>query len=246
MDRDALLVALRRPRSFALSIETWRAAAVLGGLRVAVNDPIRSGDRDRGQQKNWLADIWGTIGELVALRRLNLIEGLPVKHHPIAFHGPVNDVDLVASTSDGPLRLEAKAHLVEPGKEWFMVNKRAHARSTRRGAVAYIPVLGVLGSSKALAGHPILRSDMDSWGPPDKPLKDPAIGITLDTLASRYFAQSLPQAAAVVNAETLISRSELEKTAKHAGEDLNRWRQSLPPLEDLPAAQVVTTINKLL
>ncbi len=163
MKRETVVRELFRPRSLTLSAETWQAAAVLAGLRVAVNDKKRREDRDRGQHKNWLADIWGTIGELVALRRLNLIEGLPVRHHPIDFAGFVDDVDLFASASDGPVRLEAKAHLLEAGKEWFMVNKRARERSTVRRAVGYLPVLSALGARKAIVGRPIRRSEVQVW-----------------------------------------------------------------------------------
>lgn len=49
---DALLLtALQHPRRVSLSNDTWEAVAVLAGLRQAVNDPIRAGDRDRGNEK---------------------------------------------------------------------------------------------------------------------------------------------------------------------------------------------------
>jgi hypothetical protein len=158
VNRESLLHELDRPRSVALSVPTWRVAAVLAGLRVAVNDPVRQEDRDRGQHKNWLADIWGTIGELVALRGLNAITELPVRHHPIEFDGSVDEVDLSLSTPDGELLLETKAHLLEPRKSWFMVNERARDRSVLRGAVGHLPVLSTLGGSRALIGRMIPSS----------------------------------------------------------------------------------------
>ncbi len=83
-------------------------------------------------------------------------------------------------------------------------------------------------------------------GPPDKPLKDPAVAITLESLASRYFAQSLNQIAACVDADALVCRMELEAIAEEAGRGVGRWRRSLPPLEDLPAADVVEIVQELL
>jgi hypothetical protein len=138
MDRATLLQALDRPRAVALGTETWEAASVLAGLRQAVNDPIRASDRDRGMTKNWLADIWGVAGELVALRVVNEITSDAIVHHPIDFERSVDEVDLVVAATDGPLRLEAKAHLLERGKAWFMVNERARDRSARRGACGYL------------------------------------------------------------------------------------------------------------
>jgi hypothetical protein len=247
MDRSCLLTELDRPRQLSLSTETWRAAAVLAGLRVAVNDRIRVEDRDRGEHKNWLADIWGTIGELVALRALESVADLCVKHHPIDFQGSVDEVDLVASATDGPLRLEAKTHLLEPGKSWFMVNKRARDRSQRRGAVGHLPVIGVLGGRHARVGRLIPSEQLQAWGAPDKPLKDPAVGVRLCDLARECFGTKLCQLEAAVQEGGLsISREQLTLVAAGAGRDLARWQALLPPLEDLSAREVVEAIERLL
>lgn len=237
---------LDRPRSVGLSIPVWQAAAVLAGLRVAVNDPVRREDRDRGQHKNWLADIWGTIGELVALRGLNEITDLPVRHHPIEFEGSVDEVDFSLSTTDGALLLETKAHLLEPRKSWFMVNERARDRSIRRGAVGHLPVLSTLGGSRALIGRMILSEELEAWEAPDKPLADPAVGIKLVTLARQYFGQSLPQITATLTGEALIGRDELAGVAESAARDLSSWQTLLPALADRPAREVIDVVQTLL
>jgi hypothetical protein len=244
VDRPTLLTGLNRPHRLGLSRQEWQAAAVLAGLRVAINDPVRARDRDRGTRKNWLADIWGTIGELAALRTVHSLADLPVRHHPIDFHGSVDEVDLVIGTAAEPLRLEAKAHLMEPGKSWFMVNMRARERSRRRGADGYLPVVSVLGGPVAAVGRLISIGQLQSWGVPDKPLRDPAVGIPLTELAASCFDLPLSDLEAAIKGGLSISPAELTRLAADAGKDLARWQSRLPPLEDLPAGDVVEAITR--
>jgi hypothetical protein len=244
VDRSGLLAELNRPRGVRLTAPTWQVAAILAGLRVATNNPIRSEDRDRGARKNWLADIWGTIGELVAVRRVESIADLAIRHHPIDFHGSVDDVDLTILTSDGPLRLEAKAHLLEGGKSWFMVNQRARARSRERGAIGHIPVIGVLGGGRALVGRLISIEELQGWGVPDKPLKDPAVGIRLSELAESYYDMQISDIERAVRGEPVVSREELTRLAAGAGKDVARWRALLPGLENQSAGEIIETIQR--
>ena len=198
------------------------------------------------ERKNWPGGHLGVIGELVALRALNTIADVAVCHHPIDFQRSVDEVDLAVSTSDGLLRLETKAHLLEAGKSWFMVNERARDRSNLRGAAGYMPVLSVLGANRALVGRLISSDQLEAWGVPDKPLKDPAVAIRLVDLASRYFDTGIAQVEKAVGGGTSASRAELTRVAADAGRDLARWREQLPPLEDLPAHDVVEAIQVLL
>ncbi len=225
-----------------LSAPTWKVAALLAGLRRAVNDPIRAADRDRGEDKNWLADIWGVIGELVALRRINHLTSDVVEHHPIDFEGAVDEVDLVVWTSDGPLRLEAKAHLIEPGKAWFMVNQRARQRSGRRGAVGYVPVLSALGASSARVGRLITIDQLGAWQAPEVALRDPAVGIKLDQLTRTYLDQPLRDLKRSMAVGTAIAEPALRAAAQQAGADLERWRRCLPAVDRLTAQELVTTV----
>jgi hypothetical protein len=92
--RAHIVEHLARRRSFRLTEDVWRAAAILAGLRSAVNDRHRDEIRDRGASKNWLADLWGVIGEIVALRHLQEVCDAPILHCPIDFARSVQDVDL--------------------------------------------------------------------------------------------------------------------------------------------------------
>jgi hypothetical protein len=239
---EQLLALLKQPATMTLSAPTWKVAALLAGLRRAVNDPIRAADRDRGEDKNWLADIWGVIGELVALRRINHLTSDVVEHHPIDFERSVDEVDLVVWTSDGPLRLEAKAHLIEPGKAWFMVNQRAGERSARRGAAGYVPVLSALGAKSARVGRLITIDQLGAWRAPEVALRDPAVGIRLDQLTRIYLDESIGGLKRSMIAGTSIAEPELRAIARQAGTDLERWRRRLPALDRLTAQQLVAAV----
>jgi hypothetical protein len=242
---DLILQGLRAPRRFLLPRPVWEASAALAGLRVAANDLIRAADRDRGPDKNWLADIWGVIGELVALRRLNELTDAVVRHHPIDFERSVDDVDLRVETPDGPLLLEAKAHLIQPGKSYFMVNARAHQRSLRRGAVGYIPVLTALGARRALVGPLLTVGELDAWRSPAPTLRDPAIGVPVSELCRRHFGCDLRDVEQLVEPEAVIQETELRDAAAQAGQHVARWKRDCPPLGQLRARELVATVLQL-
>ena len=242
---DALLRALGAPARIELSADVWTASAILAGLRVTANDPIRASDRNRGAAKNWLADIWGVVGELVALRRLHELTDAAVAHCPIAFGRAVDDVDLRVDCEDGPLLLETKTHFVQAGKSWFMVNARAHERSLRRGAVGYIPVLTALGGRRALVGSLLRTSQLNDWGVPDKRLRDPAIGVPLTELCRDQLGRSLESAGRLIESGTLAGDDELSESAALAGRQMEHWRAKLPPLGSLPAREVVDAVLRV-
>lgn len=224
------------PRRFGLSREVWEVAAIFAGLRERANDPIRARDRDRGRAKNWLADIWGVLGELVAIRTVNEVcPSAPIWHHPIDFERSVDVVDLVVDIDRGPVKLETKAHLLDPRKRWFMVNERAHQRSLGRGAEGYLPIISVLGAPRVHVGA-LLRTDvLDNWGPPDKVLKDPAIGVPLGDLATDCFGLPLDALTRSLAGPPVITGDELARIASQAGVDFDDWRHELPALGQLPA-----------
>jgi hypothetical protein len=243
MKRDAVIAGLSVRRGLQLDRDTWTAAAMLAGLRVAANDAIRVADRDRGEHKNQLADLWGVIGELIALRVVEQVWDGPVEHHPIDFERSVDEVDVTVRAADRPLLLEAKAHLIELGnKRWFLINKRAHRRSLRRGATAYMPILTAVGARRAVAGPLIATSTVDGWGPPDIPLKDPAVGVLLEPFLASHFGVEQMNAPDVPAPAELIGPDELEAYAIRAGADLQRWRAELPVLERLHAREVVAAV----
>lgn len=243
MRQDALLTALQHPRGVSLSNDTWEAVAVLAGLRQAVNDPIRAGDRDRGNEKNWLADTWGVLGELVALRRLNDLTSDPIAHHPIDFDRSVDDVDLTIDTGEGLVRIEAKAHLLEPGKAWFMVNQRARDRSTRRRAIGYLPILSALGAKKAIIGRLIALEQLATWPAPTVTLRDPAVGIRVEQLANEYLDARLDDLHDALKSEAIATRGRLSDIAQRAAHDVATWQARLTGIERLTATQVVQRIR---
>jgi hypothetical protein len=244
MDQEQLLSAMGRHFRLTLDSELWRSAAILAGLRMAVNDPIRSQRRDRGEQKNWLADIWGVVGELIAIRALDEVWSGGLRHQPIDFDGAVDEVDIVVDLPAGSLRLEAKAHLLEPKKSWFMINQTAHERSLKRGAMAYMPVLSALGAGRALVGSPISVEDVGGWPEPPKALRlrDPAFGMPLQRLTQRYAGMSVGQAEQLIGRKPMVDPQTLRQAATEAVLDLPSWREHLPPLGRLHARELVEAV----
>ena len=237
-----LLRELGEPCRIELSADLWRASAILAGLRVSANDPIRAADRNRGAEKNYLADIWGVIGELVALRRLQELTNAAVTHCPIVFDRAVDEVDLRVRCEDAEVLLEAKAHFVQAGKSWFMVNARAHERSLRRGAVGYIPVLTAMGARRALVGSMLTTAGLERWGPPNRRLRDPAIGVPLASFSRAQFGRTLHEAEQLIDARTLAAEDQLSGAASQAGLRLPTWRTRLPALGSLRAKEVVEAV----
>jgi hypothetical protein len=242
ISRAAVEEQLARPRSIRLTEEVWRASAILAGLRRAVNDRHRDEIRDRGEVKNWLADLWGVIGEIVALRWLQEITDAPIGHRPIDFARSVQDVDLRVQLADGSLLLEAKAHLLQRDKRYFLINEEAHRRSSARGAAAYVPVLTALGAERALVGRPLDVVEVDSWTRPPLVLRDPALGVRLSRIAEQCFDQSLDALESKIGAGRVIAEAALQREADAAGRQLEALQQSLHAVESLSARALVSEV----
>ncbi len=236
---------LARPRSIRLTEEVWRAAAILAGLRRAVNDRHRDAIRDRGEAKNWLADLWGVIGEIVALRCLQEITNVPIAHWPIDFARSVQDVDLHVQLADGSLLLEAKAHLLQRDKHYFLINEEAHRRSSARGAAAYLPVLTALGAERALVGRPLDIVEVDGWSRPPLVLRDPALGVRLSRIAQPSFDLPLDALESKIGAGRVIAEAALQREADSAGHQLDAWQRSLPVVQDLSARALVDEVLRV-
>lgn len=236
---------LAHPRSIQLTQEVWRAAAILAGLRRAVNDRHRDEIRDRGEVKNWLADLWGVIGEIVALRWLQEITDAPIGHRPIDFARSVQDVDLRVQLADGSLLLEAKAHLLQRDKRYFLINEEAHRRSSARGAAAYVPVLTALGAERALVGRPLDVVEVDGWSRPPLVLRDPALGERLSRIAEQCFDLSLDALESKIGAGRVAAEAALQREADAAGHQLDAWQRSLPAAQDLSARALVDEVLRV-
>lgn len=183
------LEGLNRTARIRLSDGPWICAAVIALLRKSVNDGIRVEIRDRGDEKNWLNDLQGTIGELVAIHRVESIVGNNdrVKHDLLSFEGPVDDVDLKIFG----VGIESKCHAWKENKRFFAVNKEAHGKSVTRKAIGYVPVLTAECAKIALVGKFVPIADLDSWKTENFGYGDPALVKPLDEFCKLYLRRPL-------------------------------------------------------
>lgn len=201
------------PAWLRLTAEFWEASAVLAGLRTASNEAHRARDRDRGAEKNRLNDIQGAAGELIALRRLEVLTGTQnLRSRLFDPAGPVDDLDLSATLDGEDLRIEAKCHLHEERKRLFLVNERAHQRSRRRGAAGYVPIFSALGCGRAIVGSLVPIEALDGWQRKtwaSRPERDVALGCDLSSFSCQYFGSAyshlVAQLASSVTAETRLA-----------------------------------------
>ncbi|HKG38390.1 MAG TPA: hypothetical protein VKB25_05320 [Conexibacter sp.] len=175
-----------------ISRDEWLATAVIAGLRVASNQ-ARAPHRSRGAQKNLLNDIQGVAGELLAIRILEAEYGAgQVEHAILHWSGGTGEVqekvDIVIRHRSWRIRLEGKCHLDEDNKRMFLVNRTAHQRSAARGAVGYLPVLGVLGRATARVGRLVEHAELDGWEPHNYGYDDVALRRPLREVAPEIFA----------------------------------------------------------
>lgn len=150
------------PRKIRLSRNLWVAAAVLGLLRTAVNDPHRVTNRNRGPSKNILNDLQGSLGELVGLGLLDRADLSPGAQGLLDLEGSVDLPDLVANTNP-QARLDVKCHFDEERKRLFLINEQARIRSIRRDVVAFLPIVTAELRQDAYVGEPIPVEQLETW-----------------------------------------------------------------------------------
>jgi hypothetical protein len=208
-----MMTILETPRRFKLTRDFWIATSVIAGLRKAVNDPIRANNRDRGNAKNFLNDIQGVAGELLALAHVETLEGVAsIKHDIINFDGPVDDVDLLVETATSLVGLEAKCLLLEANKKRFLVNQTAHERSLKRGAIYYLPIVTALGADVAYVGKGIGIEILHAWKVEDFNYGDPALSTPFDEFAKTFLGDNGPRV-----------RMRLQKAANALGTDFGSF-----------------------
>jgi hypothetical protein len=183
-----LLAVIGGPRTAPASRALWIAAAVLGGLRQASNDPRRAQRRDRGNALNAAGDLQGAFGELLiaSLLEAELPDAI-VRFDPLRWEGAADDVDARVSLLGHEFLIETKCHLDESRKSLFLVNADAAERSAQRGARSFVPVIARSGSRVAMVGRPILVSAVRSWEIASWGYGDPARSAPLARVSQQQF-----------------------------------------------------------
>lgn len=153
------------PVRLTLTGGTWRAAAVVAGLRLASNDRTRTARRDQGLDGNVRNDVLGALAELVG--RYALEKGLahgPVRGVLLDPAGAVDDVDASFLDVNGlEQRVEVKGHLRQARYTRFAINDEAHRRSASRGATGYLGVLAAPGGPEAVVSTVVPLPVVAGW-----------------------------------------------------------------------------------
>jgi hypothetical protein len=92
-------------------------------------------------------------------------------------------------------------------------------------------------------GRLIAIDEMGAWQRPSVALRDPAVGVRLEELATGHFGAELLAIAATMKPEAVVSAHRLRALAEQAAADVQRWRRCLPPLGGLTAREVVAAVN---
>jgi hypothetical protein len=231
------------PRDIRLTSRTWQAAAVLAGLRVAVNDEQRQPDRDSGPTKNALNDLVGALTELVALRVLEQLGADNLSHQLLDLYQPCDGVDLQGSYRGRPFRLEVKGHFQQPSKHYLLINERAQRNSRRRGADGHLPIVTTLLHGAARVGRVVPIDDLERppWGPPRRfgVRHDPAWSLGLSTLQRVYLGGVLVPPAPQV----ALDPDGLQKAGDRGRHSLPRLRRDRFNLAGLSAEAIVCRLS---
>jgi hypothetical protein len=216
--RQELINVIGRPRSVDVTSELWVAAAVLGGLRQACNDAIRSEHRDRGAVKNATGDVQGCFGELlVACLIEREMPDAIVTVAPLNWDRPGDDVDAAVEIDGHTFLVETKCHLHETSKRRFLINAVAVDRSKARGALSFVPILSIAGAGRALVGRPLLINDVLGWPVVDFRYGDPARTAWLEEVVSERFDLPLDLALKQVReVDAVADRDDLRAAATSA------------------------------
>ncbi|WP_183035761.1 hypothetical protein [Cupriavidus sp. UME77] len=182
---------LHEVRKIALDRSLWVTAVAIAELRTLANDKIRVENRDRGPAGNRANDVQGVLGEIVAIIHLEKAFGLDaICHDLFSVGGPVDDVDISVSWDNRTERLEAKCLIWDASKRLFLINDEAHARSVKREASGYIPIITSIGSDIAIAGPKFPIASTSEWNIQDFGYNDPARSIELTRFCPTYLQRS--------------------------------------------------------
>jgi hypothetical protein len=185
---DALNEVFATYRWVPLTADDWFAAAIVGAMRTAVNDPIRQPIRDRHWERNLRNDTSGVLAELLLIRQVEQsLPPQPLRYQLLDLRGATDLLDV--QTADSVAGLEAKSVLLleTPPRRDFAINAKAADRSGRRGAMGYVGVLMAMGSASALMSRVVPMDEVKGWTRKTYPgHDDPAHAIDLEDFAVRH------------------------------------------------------------
>jgi hypothetical protein len=171
-----------------LTADDWFAAAIVGAMRTAMNDPIRQRLRDRNPERNLRNDTSGVLAELLVIRQVE--QALPsqrLKYQLLDLRTTTDILDVQRAESEAGLEAKSVLLLEDVRRRDFAINATAASRSVRRGAMGYVGVLMAMGSRSALMSRVVPMDEVKAW-----PLKtyrghsDPAHAIDLKDFAVRH------------------------------------------------------------
>ena len=185
---DSLKEVFSTHRWVTLMADDWFAAAIVGAMRTAVNDPIRQRIRDRHPERNLRNDTSGVLAELLVIRQVE--QSLPsqrLKYQLLDLRNTTDMLDVQMAESEAGLEAKSVLLLEDVKRRDFAINATAASRSVRRGAMGYVGVLMAMGSRSALMSRVVPMDEVKAW-----PLKtyrghsDPAHAIDLKDFAVRH------------------------------------------------------------
>jgi hypothetical protein len=235
--RQSLLSVLGAPQEVEVAVKIWLAAAALGGLRQAANDSIRSSHRSRGDAKNARGDLQGSFGELVVATEIErALDNARITFRPLNWDRPGDEVDAAVEIGGHRFLVEAKCHLHEQNKKWYLVNAVAAERSRARGARSFVPVFSRAGAGVALLGRPLLVSDVHQWPLKDFGYRDAARAADLVRIFPSLFNCTLTEAVERVGGTPSIDLSALIEVASSARRRFSELRAAGLEIGPTPVA----------
>ena len=185
---DSLNEAFATHHWVPLTADDWFAAAIVGAMRTAVNDPIRQPIRDRYPERNLRNDTSGVLAELLLIRQVE--RSLPaqrLKYQLLDLRNATDMLDVQLAGSEAGLEAKSVLLLENPRRRDFAINATAADRSVRRGAMGYVGVLTAMGSGWALMSKVVPMDEVKAWRLKTyPPHSDPAHAIDLKDFAVRH------------------------------------------------------------
>jgi hypothetical protein len=154
-----------------LNPEIWAYAALIGEARRRSNENKRNKNRDRGNSNNIHVDLMGTVGELIAYKKLKngmspvahqnfLTDLLRVEGGAVMKGADMTLDNLMGDT--GPLKVDIKTFDCEPNKRFFAINAKKH-NSLNEQCHGYVCVLMPKYAKFAFMVNYVPYEDVSQW-----------------------------------------------------------------------------------